>query len=128
MDNIADMLTKIRNAGMAKHNRIDIPSSKMKLNIIKILKREGYIKNYKILKDDNKRFLRIILKFDEEEPVIKGLKRISKQSRRVYVGKDEIPRVMNDLGIAIISTSKGLMTNIKARNEGIGGEVICYIW
>lgn len=128
MDSIADMLTKIRNACIANLNRIDIPSSKIKLNIIKIMKREGYIKNYKILKEGNKRFLRVILKFEEDFPVIRGLKRVSLQSRRIYVSKDEIPRVMNDLGIAIISTSKGLMTNIKARDEGIGGEVICYIW
>ena len=128
-DPIADMLTRIRNASSSKHKTVDIPASNMKLAIAKILFEEGYIKSFEEIKDDNQGIIRITLKYDEKgNKVIAGLKRISKPGLRVYASKDELPRVLNGLGIALISTSKGIMTDKEARRENIGGEVLAYIW
>jgi len=122
------MLTRIRNAIQIKAEKVDIPISKLKLEIAKILKEEGFIRAYKILKDRKQGILRVIPKYVESESVISGLKRISKPGRRVYVGSKEIPVVMGGLGIAIITTSKGILSDKVCRLEGVGGEVICYIW
>ena len=129
-DPIADMLTRIRNANTSRHKTVDIPSSKMKVSIADILFKEGYIKSYEEIKDVNTQgVIRITLKYDEKGTrVIDGLKRISKPGLKVYAGKDELPKVLNGLGIAIISTSKGIMTDKQAREEGIGGEVLAYVW
>ena len=128
-DPIADMLTRIRNANTSKHKTVDIPASKMKLGIAEILFKEGYIKAFEEIKDENQGIIRVTLKYDEKgNRVIDGLKRISKPGLRVYVKSDEVPKVLNGLGIAVISTSKGIMTDKKARNLGIGGEVMAYIW
>jgi small subunit ribosomal protein S8 len=128
-DPIADMLTRIRNANMAKLEKVDIPASKMKIELTKILKDRGYIKNFKVLRDRKQGLVRITLKYlDGYEEVITGLKRISKPGRRVYVGKDEIPRVMGGYGFAILSTSRGILTDEVCRREGIGGEVLCNVW
>ena len=129
-DPIADMLTRIRNANTSKHKTVDVPASKMKLAIADILFKEGYIKSYEEIKDVNTQgIIRITLKYDEKGTrVIDGLKRISKPGLKVYAGKDELPKVLNGLGIAIISTSKGIMTDKQAREEGIGGEVLAYVW
>lgn len=128
-DPIADMLTRIRNANTSKHKTVDIPSSKMKLGIAEILFREGYIKSFEQIKDDAQGVIRITLKYGEKgSKVIDGLKRISKPGLKVYAGKEELPKVLNGLGIAIISTSKGLMTDKEAREAGVGGEVLAYIW
>ena len=128
-DPIADMLTRIRNANSAKHKTVDIPSSKMKLGIIEILYNEGYIKAFEEIKDDTQGVIRVTLKYDEEgRRVIDGLKRISKPGLRIYASKEELPKVLNGLGIAIISTSKGLKTDKEARELGVGGEVLAYIW
>lgn len=127
-DPIADMLTRIRNSAMVKGEKVDIPASRIKLEIAKILKEEGFIKAYKILKDKKQGILRLTLRYMENENAITGLKRISKPGRRVYVGSGEIPRVMGGVGIAILTTSKGLVSDKTGRREGVGGEVICYIW
>ena len=127
-DPIADMLTRKRIAIRIKAEKVDIPISKLKLEIAKILKEEGFIRAYKILKDRKQGILRVIPKYVESESVISGLKRISKPGRRVYVGSKEIPVVMGGLGIAIITTSKGILSDKVCRLEGVGGEVICYIW
>lgn len=128
-DPIADMLTRIRNANSSKHKTVDIPASKMKLGIAEILADEGYIKSYEEINDDAQGIIRITLKYDENgRRVIDGLKRISKPGLKVYATRDELPRVLNGLGIAIISTSKGLKTDKQARELGIGGEVLAYIW
>jgi len=127
-DPVADMLTRIRNATRIKAEKIDIPISKMKLEVAKILKEEGFIRAYKILKDKRQGILRVIPKYVENESVISGLKRVSKPGRRVYVGSKEIPRVIGGLGVAILTTSKGVLSDKICRREGIGGEVICYIW
>lgn len=127
-DPIADMLTRIRNAMHIKADKVDIPISKMKLEIAKILKEEGFIRAYKILKDRKQGILRVIPKYIENESVISGLKRISKPGRRVYVDKNEIPKVISGLGIAILTTSKGVLSDKTCRREGVGGEVICYVW
>ena len=129
-DPIADMLTRIRNANSSKHKTVDIPCSNMKLAIANILLNEGYIKALEEIKcENNQGIIRITLKYDEKgNKVIDGLKRISKPGLKVYAGKEELPKVLNGLGIAIISTSKGLMTDKEARNAGIGGEVLAYIW
>ena len=128
-DPIADMLTRIRNANSAKHKTVDIPASKMKMGIAEILFKEGYIKSFEEMKDDTQWIIRITLKYDEKGTrVIDGLKRISKPGLRVYASKDELPKVLNGLGIAIISTSQGLKTDKEARELGIGGEVLAYIW
>ena len=128
-DPIADMLTRIRNANMAKLEKVDIPSSNLKLEIARVLKDEGYIKNFKLLKDRKQGIVRVYMKYSPEDSrVISGLKRVSRPGNRVYVGADEIPRVMGGLGIAIISTSRGVVADRESRKLNIGGEVICYIW
>ena len=128
-DPIADMLTRIRNANSSKHKTVDIPASNMKKAIAKILLDEGYVKAVEEIKDDNQGIIRVTLKYDEKGTrVIDGIKRISKPGLRVYASKDELPRVLNGLGIALISTSKGLKTDKEARAEGLGGEVIAYVW
>ena len=128
-DPIADMLTRIRNASRSKHKTVDVPASNVKKSIADILSKEGYIKSYEEISDDTQGILRITLKYDEKgNKVIAGLKRISKPGLRVYAAKDELPKVLNGLGIALISTSKGIMTDKKARELGIGGEVLAYIW
>lgn len=128
-DPIADMLTRIRNAKMRKHETVDAPFSKFKLEIARILKEEGFIRSYRVVGESGKSALRVYLKYvDEEESVITDLKRVSTPGRRVYVGRDAIPSVKGGLGIAIISTSKGLMTDQKSRDLKVGGEVLCYVW
>ena len=128
-DPIADMLTRIRNANSAKHKTVDIPASNVKKAIANILLEEGYIKEVEEIKNDTQGMLRITLKYDEKGArVIDGLRRISKPGLRVYASKDELPRVLNGLGIALISTSKGIKTDKEARAEGLGGEVLAYIW
>ena len=128
-DPIADMLTRIRNANSSKHKTVDVPASNMKLAIAKILFEEGYIKSFEEIKDDAQGIIRITLKYDEKGArVIDGLKRISKPGLRVYASKDELPQVLNGLGIALISTSKGIKTDKEARKEGLGGEVLAYVW
>lgn len=128
-DPIADMLTRVRNAILVKSEKVDIPASKMKVEIAKILKEEGFIKSYKIVKDKKQGILRVTLKYTPDNAsVISGLQRISKPGRRVYVGKDEIPKVMGGVGIAIITTPKGILSDKECRREGVGGEVLCYVW
>jgi small subunit ribosomal protein S8 len=128
-DPISDMLTRIRNAGKAKFNSVDVPGSRLKTDMARVLKNEGYIRNYKFIKDGKQGIVRIYLKYDKQEkPVICQLERISKPSRRVYVKKDQIAPVYNGTGIAIISTSKGILTDKEARKQSIGGEILCHIW
>lgn len=127
-DPIADMLTRIRNSVTIKAEKVDIPISKIKLEIAKILKEEGFIRAYKILKDRKQGILRVIPKYMESESVISGLKRISKPGRRVYVGSEDIPRVMGGLGVAILTTSKGILSDKSCRRDNVGGEVICHVW
>ena len=128
-DPIADMLTRIRNANSQKHKTVDIPASNVKRAIANILFKEGYIAAYEEINDNNQGVIRIALKYDENgSRVIDGLKRISKPGLRVYASKDELPQVLNGLGIALISTSKGIKTDKEARQEGLGGEVLAYIW
>ena len=130
MDPIADMLTRIRNANTAKHDTVDIPASKMKLAIAQILLDEGYIRKMDIIDDGNFKTIRITLKYgsDKNEKMIAGLKRISKPGLRVYAGKDELPRVLGGLGVAIISTNQGVITDKKARELNVGGEVLAFVW
>ncbi len=127
-DPIADMLTRIRNAITIRSEKVDIPASRMKLEVVKILKEEGFIRAYKILKDEKQGILRVALKYIDGGGVISGLKRVSKPGRRVYAGSKEIPRVMGGVGIAILTTSKGVLSDSTCRREGLGGEVICYVW
>lgn len=127
-DPIADMLTRIRNAVLIKMEKVDIPASKMKVEIAKILKEEGFIKSYKIIKDKKQGILRITLKYVDFVPVISGLKRVSKPGRRVYVGKDEIPKSLGGVGITVLTTSMGIMTDKECVREKTGGEVLCYVW
>ncbi|MBF0301466.1 MAG: 30S ribosomal protein S8 [Desulfamplus sp.] len=128
-DPIADMLTRIRNGGKAEFAKVDIPGSKLKVEMARVLKEQGYIKNYKFLEDTKQGILRIYLKYaGNKKPTIYGLERVSKPSRRVYKKSKEIKPVLNGLGISILSTSKGLMTDKQARNENVGGEVLCNIW
>jgi small subunit ribosomal protein S8 len=128
-DPIADLLNRIRNAILAKHAGTNVPFSTIKLEIVKTIKAGGYIKGYKVLDKDGKKEIRVYLKYDtQNKGIINGLKRISKPGRRVYASKDKIPKVLGGLGIAIISTSKGIMTGSACRNENTGGEVMCYIW
>ncbi len=128
-DPIADMLTRVRNASGARHEHVDIPGSKVKWAIADILKREGYIKDVSWIEDDKQGFVRIHLKYGaDKEQVISGIKRISKPGLRIYVGKDDVPRVLGGLGVAIMSTSRGIMTDKDARNQVIGGEVMAYVW
>ncbi len=128
-DPIADMLTRIRNANNAKHATVTVPSSNIKKAIAGILLEEGYIKNFKFIEDDKQGMLEIELKYGEDESkVISGIKRISKPGLRIYVSKEDVPKVLNGLGIAIMSTSKGIMTDKNARKNNVGGEVVCYVW
>lgn len=129
-DPIADMLTRIRNANTAKHNTVDVPSSKMKEAIANILTNEGYIAGYEIIEDGVKKTMKITLKYgvDKNEKVISGIKRISKPGLRVYANKEELPRVLGGMGIAIVSTNKGIITDKEARKLGVGGEVIAFVW
>ena len=129
-DPIADMLTRIRNANTAKHDTVDVPASKMKESIAKILLDEGYIKSYEILEDGIAKTIKITLKYgvDKNQKTIIGIKRISKPGLRVYAGKDELPKVLGGLGIAIISTNKGVVTDKEARAMNVGGEVIAFVW
>ena len=129
-DPIADMLTRIRNANTAKHDTVDVPASKMKVAIANILQNEGYIKKYDIVEDGNFKTIRITLKYgqDKNEKIITGLKRISKPGLRVYANRDELPRVLGGLGIAIISTNNGVVTDKEARKLNVGGEVLAFIW
>ena len=129
-DTISDMLTRIRNANMVKHQIVQIPSTKMSLAITKILKEEGYIEDFEQYSENNKNYLLLSLKYmgKSRQPVICKLERVSKPGLRVYSSSKELPKVLNNLGIAIVSTSKGVMTNLKAKELGIGGEVLCYIW
>ncbi|MBI5182377.1 MAG: 30S ribosomal protein S8 [Nitrospirae bacterium] len=128
-DPIADMLTRIRNANKMKFEKVDIPSSKMKAEIVKILKGEGFIKNYKFLKDRRQGIIRVYLKYTEDERrVLSGLMRISKPGRRVYRGVTEFPRVRGGLGIAILSTPKGILSDKQSKKANVGGEILCYVW
>ena len=128
-DPIADMLTRIRNAGKAKFNSVDIPGSKMKVELARLMKEQGFIRNYKFIKDGKQGILRVYLKYaDDQSHVIQELTRVSKPSRRVYVGAGSVKPVYNGLGVAVISTSKGILTDKQARKEHIGGEVICNIF
>jgi len=128
-DPIADLLTRIRNANLARQEKVEVPSSKIKKAIVEILKREGYIRNYRALEDRKQGTLRIYLKYGpKQERVISGLERVSRSSVRQYRGKDDIPRVQGGLGVAILSTSRGIMTDREARRQGIGGEVLCRVW
>ncbi len=127
-DPIADFLTRIRNAVKAKKRWVEIPASNMKIRIAEIMKDYKFIRDFTVIEDNKQNVLRIFLKYVNDTPSITGLKRISKPGLRVYAGKDELPRVLNGLGIAIISTSKGIMSDKQARKEGVGGEVVCYIW
>lgn len=127
-DPIADMLTRIRNATIVRDKVVEIPSSKVKLELAKILKEEGYIQDHELLESGKQGTIRIYLKYNGKENVITGLKRISKPGLRIYAQKEEIPKVLGGLGIAVLSTSQGIMTDRKARQAGIGGEVICYVW
>ncbi|HBM75553.1 MAG TPA: 30S ribosomal protein S8 [Clostridiaceae bacterium] len=128
-DTIADMLTRIRNANVVRHETVDIPASNIKRSIANIMLEEGFIKNIEELTDGSVPIMRVTMKYGQnKERVITGLKRISKPGLRVYVGKEDIPKVLGGLGIAVISTSKGIMTDKQARKEGLGGEVLCYIW
>ncbi|MEE1249340.1 MAG: 30S ribosomal protein S8 [Lachnospiraceae bacterium] len=129
-DPIADMLTRIRNANTAKHDTVDIPSSKMKVAIADILEKEGYITKYEMVEDGNFKTIRVTLKYgaDKNEKIITGLKRISKPGLRVYAGKDDIPKVLGGLGIAILSTNQGILTDKEARKLQVGGEVLAFVW
>ena len=128
-DPIADMLTRIRNASKAKHEKVDIPSSKLKVEIAKILKDEGFVKNVKLVKDRRQGLIRVYLKYtDEELPVLQGLKRVSRPGCRVYAGNDAIPKVMEGLGTTILSTPKGILTGKQAKKDNVGGEVLCQVW
>jgi small subunit ribosomal protein S8 len=128
-DPIADMLTRIRNAGHARFDKVDIPASRMKISLARIFKDEGFIKNYKVIKDNRQGILRVYLKYGEHQtPLIQGIQRVSKPGRRVYAGFEELPKVQGGLGVAVISTSKGVVTDRQARKLQVGGEVLCEIW
>ncbi|MBM6921122.1 30S ribosomal protein S8 [Phocea massiliensis] len=128
-DSIADLLTRIRNANTAKHDTVDVPASNMKKSIAQILVDEGYIKSFQVIDDGKQGIIRITLKYGENKtPVISGLRRVSKPGLRIYSGSEEMPKVMKGLGIAIVSTSKGVMTDRKARQENVGGEVLAFVW
>jgi small subunit ribosomal protein S8 len=129
-DPVADMLTKIRNASMAKHEKVEIPTSKLKLQIVKILKNEGYIKNFKkVVSKDGMNVIRVFLKYDDKQnPVLHGIEKISTPGRRVYSGYRDMPRVFNGYGVVVVSTSSGIITGKKASEKKVGGELICSIW
>jgi small subunit ribosomal protein S8 len=128
-DPIADMLTRIRNAGSARFDKVDIPASRLKISLARIFKEEGFIKNYKVIKDNRQGILRIYLKYNEQQhPLIQGLRRVSKPGCRVYAGHAELPKVQGGLGVAVVSTSQGILTDRQARKVEVGGEVLCEIW
>ncbi|MCK4906710.1 MAG: 30S ribosomal protein S8 [Spirochaetes bacterium] len=130
-DPIGNMLTKIRNAAMAKHEKVDIPSSRMKIEIVKIFKNEGFVKNFKLIDDKKQGLIRIFLKYTVDQAkvsAIQGIKRISKPGLRDYKCAPEVPRILNGLGTVVVTTSKGVLTDRKARENNVGGEVVCYIW
>jgi small subunit ribosomal protein S8 len=127
-DPIADLFTRIRNGHMVGHDKLDLPSSKMKVRIVEILKEEGFIRHFRVFEDNKQGVLRIYLKYVDESPAINGIKRISTPGRRTYVNKDKIPKVLNGLGTAIISTSSGVVTDRICREKGIGGEVLGHVW
>ena len=128
-DPVADMLTRIRNANMVRHERVEIPASKLKMEVARILHEEGYIRSYRLIEDRKQGILRIYLKYDDnQEKVISGIRRVSKPGRRVYAGATKIPRVYGDLGVSVLSTSHGVRTGKQCRRERIGGEVLCYVW
>ncbi len=128
-DQIADMLTRIRNASMVGHESVEMPASRLKLAILKILKEEGFIKDFEVIKGKSMRTVKVTLRYDENnKSMINGIERVSKPGLRTYVQRNEIPRVYGGLGIAILSTSKGVITGQQARKQGVGGEVICYVW
>jgi small subunit ribosomal protein S8 len=128
-DNIGDMLTRIRNGGKARFDKVDIPASRMKISLARIFKDEGFIKNYKVIKDNKQGILRVYLKYDDQNlPLIQRIERVSKPSRRVYAGVEELPKVQGGLGVAVVSTPKGVMTDRQARKLGVGGEILCQVW
>ena len=128
-DPVADMLTRIRNANMVRHERVEIPASKLKMEVARILHEEGYIRSYRLIEDRKQGILRIYLKYDDnQEKVISGIRRVSKPGRRVYAGATKIPRVYGDLGVSVLSTSHGVKTGKQCRREGIGGEVLCEVY
>ena len=128
-DPIADLLTRIRNASRAEHEKVDIPSSKLKVRITEILKSEGFIKNFRVIEDDKQGILRVYLKYGAgNEKMISGLVRVSRPGRRVYVTKDKIPSILGGMGVAILSTSRGVMTDRESRKQQLGGEVLAYVW
>ena len=127
-DPIADMLTRIRNANQAKHEVVEMPASRLKLEILEVLKNEGYISEYEKVEDGKQGVIKVTLKYNNKERVIKGLKKISKPGLRIYVKSTELPKVLNGLGIAVISTSNGIMTDREARQKKLGGEVIAFVW
>jgi small subunit ribosomal protein S8 len=128
-DPVADMLTKVRNASLAKHEKVDVATSKLKLQIVKILKNEGYIKNFKKVTKENVNYIRVFLKYDEKQnSILHGIERISTPGRRVYTGYKKMPRVLNGHGVVVVSTSHGVITGKKASDQKIGGELVCSIW
>lgn len=128
-DPIADLLTRIRNASRAEHEKVDIPASKLKVRITELLKEEGFIKNYRLIEDDKQGILRVYLKYGAgNEKMISGLVRVSRPGRRVYIAKDEIPSILGGMGVAILSTSRGVMTDRESRKQQVGGEVLAYVW
>ncbi len=128
-DTLGDMLTRIRNAGKARFDKVDIPASRMKISLARIFKDEGFIKNYKVIKDNKQGILRVYLKYDNQnQPLIQRIQRVSKPGRRVYAGCEELPKVQGGLGVAVISTSKGVMSDRQARKHRVGGEVLCQIY
>ena len=128
-DPVADFLARVRNAIHARHSKVDVPTSKLKLEIARILKEEGYVANYKPMEEEGKKFIRVFLKYsNNNEPVITDLTRISRPGCRVYVGRYEIPRVLGGLGINILTTPRGVMTGREARKQGVGGEILCEVW
>jgi small subunit ribosomal protein S8 len=128
-DPVADMLTRVRNGSLAEHEKVDIPSSRLKVRLAEILKEEGFIKNFRLIEDKRQGVLRIYLKYGPgQERVISGLRRVSKPGRRLYVGADRIPSVLGGMGVAILSTPQGLLTDRESRKAKVGGEVLCYVW
>ncbi len=128
-DPLADMLSRIRNAGRAGHDKVDIPASRMKIALARIFKEEGFIKNYKVIKDNRQGILRVYIRYDDEQkPLIQRIERVSRPGLRVYVGHEDLPKVQGGLGVAVISTSKGVITDRQARKLKVGGEVLCRIW
>jgi len=128
-DPIADLLTRIRNASRAEHEKVDVPASKLKVKIVELLKEEGFIKNYRLIEDAKQGVLRVYLKYGVgNEKMISGLVRVSRPGRRVYVGKDKIPSILGGMGVALLSTSRGVMTDRESRKQQLGGEVLAYVW